>query len=217
MEKNRRKKILLIILLIIAISGLSLGFSAFSTVLNIQPNANVKSNKDAFNVVFSSSSTTLETNPIIPIKNQETFTATNAIINNTNNPTISNLSATFIQPGQRVSYTFYAYNSGKYDAYLKSIVYKNVANGTQNKVCTPIGNVNSELVQNACSGIKLKIKVGSTNESNKSLNNITNHKLLKGKFEPVILTIEYEEQATIADGDFSVDFGEISLNYSSLD
>lgn len=217
MEKNRRNKILAVIILLIAVGGLSLGFSAFSTALSIKSSANIKPKGDAFKVAFSSNSTTLETNPIAPTKNPTTLNATNATIDNTQTPTISNLSVTFDEPGQKVSYTFYAYNSGKYDAYLKSITFKNVPANSQSKVCTPIGEVNNELVQSACNGIKLKVKVGSTSEISGSLNNITGHKLLKGNFEPIILTIEYESSATLADGDFSVKFGDISLDYSSID
>lgn len=217
MEKNRKNKILAIIILLIAVGGLSLGFSAFSTALNIKSSASVKSKGDTFKVVFSSSSTALETNPIAPTKTPITLSATNATIDNTQTPTISNLSATFDEPGQKVSYTFYAYNSGRYDSYLKSITYKNVTNQNKNKVCTPIGEVNNELIQSACNGIKLKVKVGATSEITGTLNNITEHRLLKGNFEPIILTIEYESSATIADGDFSVKFGDVSLDYSSID
>ena len=46
---------------------------------------------------------------------------------------------------------------------------------------------------------------------------ITGHTLAKASGELVTVTLEYEAGADRADGDFTVAFGDITLNYSSVD
>ena len=55
MEKERHIKILSIIALVLAIAGMSLGFAAFSTTLNISSSASVTPNSDNFNIIFCNS------------------------------------------------------------------------------------------------------------------------------------------------------------------
>ena len=217
MEKNRGAKIIAIIALLVAVSGLSLGFAAFSNSLTITSGASVTPNSNTFNVDFSSSNVSLETNDIVPVKSVSTIIATNATIDNTSVPTISNLSATFTEPGQSVTYTFYAYNSGEYDAYLKTISYLNVVNSSSFKVCTASTGTNATLVQSACDSISVKVKAGSEAETNGTVASISGHKLEKGAFETITVTIDYAAGGARADGDFSVSFGEIALGYSSVD
>lgn len=217
MEKNRSAKIIAIVALVVAVFGLSLGFAAFSNSLTITPEVNVAPNSNTFNVDFSSSNTELLTNEIVPTKTPVTLAATNATINNTSVPTISNLSATFTEPGQSVTYIFYAYNNGEYDAFLKNITYSNVPSANAFKVCTKTEGTTDSLVQAACNSINVKVKVGSEAETTGSVASISSHKLEKNKFEQVIVTLEYASNGTRADGDFSVEFGSISLGYSSVD
>lgn len=217
MEKDRGTKMIAIIALLIAVAGVSLGFAAFSNVLTISPSANVTPNSDTFNVDFSSSDTSLETDPIVPAKNPDSITATNATIDNSTAPTITGLDATFTEPGQSVTYTFYATNTGEYDAFLKSIVYANVSEEQSTKVCKAIGDTTDALVQQACSSISVNVKVGSEAETSGSVATITGHRLAKDAYEMITVRIEYDSNGTRADGDFSVEFGDISLNYSSVD
>ena len=65
---------------------------------------------------------------------------------------ISNLSATFTEPGQYVEYTFYARNEGEYTAYLNSINYFG------EKTCESSEEISSN-VQSACDSIALKVYV----------------------------------------------------------
>ena len=226
MEKQRNGQYLAIVALIIGVVGLSIGFSAFSNVLKIQASADVSPDASTFNVDFSSSDSEVETNPIVPEITQATtpevtpavsLAATNAVIDNSSDPTISNLNATFNAPGQKATYKFYAYNKGELDAFLKSVIYANVSGQTANKVCTAAQGTTDALVQKACEGIVVKVKVGNEAETTSGLASITNHQLLKSASEPVTVTIEYLENSARADGDFTVSFGNISLNYSSVD
>jgi hypothetical protein len=204
MEKNRSSKF-----------SLSVGFAAFSNSLVIKSSAKVTPNSSTFNVDFSSSGTSLATTAVAPTKTPTTLTATSAAIDNTSDPTISNLSVTFTEPGQKVVYTFYAYNAGQYDAYLKSITYANVTGKTAAKVCTAASGTTDTLVQAACDDITVSVKVGDLSEVSGSKASITGHTLAKGAFEQVTVTIEYASNGDRADGDFTVAFGDITLLYSS--
>ena len=217
MEKNRTGQVIALLALVVGVVGLSIGFAAFSSVLKIQSNATVTPDSDTLNVDFSSSSTEVVTDEITPVATPNSLVVTNAKIDNTNDPTISNLSATFTEPGQKAVYTFYAYNAGELTAYLKSIVYANVTGENSTKVCTAKSGTTDALVQKACDGISVKVKVGSEAETNSGIANITSHSLLKGVGEQVTVTLEYAADAERADGDFTVSFGDITLNYSSVD
>lgn len=216
MEKNRSSKIFALVALLVSAVGLSLGFAAFSQTLTIRSSATVKPNATDFKVVFSSSDTEVKTDPVIGVGTPTTLeTSAGSISNTTGNPRITNLGAVFTAPGQKVVYTFYATNNGEYDAFLKSITFGNASSGTSPRVCTAGSGTTDSLVQVACNSISLKVKVGDEVETSASVTGIANHKLPKDNSELVTVTIEYAADGARADGDFSVDFGDITLSYGS--
>ena len=217
MEKNRNAQVIAIVALVVAVLGLSVGFASFSNVLNIQASANVKPDNDTMNVDFSSSIDSVTVAEITPTATPNSIVTTNATIDNSADPTISNLSATFTEPGQSVVYKFYAYNAGELNAYLKSIVYANVAGSNATKVCTAKEGTTDALVQKACENILVKVKVGNELETATGKASITGHSLAKKTGEMITVTLEYAAGAERTDGDFSVAFGNITLNYSSAD
>ena len=95
MERDRRLQIITIIALTICVIGLSIGFAAFSNVLNIKPNATVSPSSNSLNVDFSSKEDEVVISEITPIVSPTNLTASKAVIDNTGAPTISNLNATF--------------------------------------------------------------------------------------------------------------------------
>lgn len=113
MERNKKTKVIAIVSLIIGVIDLSIGFAAFSSILNVQSSANVKPYNSTMNVIFSSAQDKVEVTEITPTVTPNSLVATNGIIDNSNNPTISNLSATFTEPSQTAVYKFYAYNAGE--------------------------------------------------------------------------------------------------------
>lgn len=217
MEKNRNAQVIAIVALVVAVLGLSVGFASFSNVLNIQASANVKPDSSTLNVDFSSSIDSVTVAEITPTATPNSIVTTNATIDNSADPTISNLSATFTEPGQSAVYKFYAYNAGELNAYLKSIVYANVAGSNATKVCTAKEGTTDALVQKACENILVKVKVGNELETATGKASITGHSLAKKTGEMVTVTLEYAAGAERTDGDFSVAFGNITLNYSSAD
>lgn len=227
---ERGSKVIAMVALLIGVVGLTLGFAAFSNTLTIKSSATVVPNATEFNVDLSGVETGDITTSVAPTTSSEAVTATTAAIDNggTNAAEISNLSATFTEPGQSATYTFYARNIGEYTAYLNTITFSEVSDGA-NKVCTAgvTGGENpadQDLVDEACDYISVKVEVGSL-EATGSMDNaaIGSHSLAVGAAEKIIVTIEYAatgaegEEAARADGEFSVAFGDIVLNYSSVD
>ena len=72
------------------------------------------------------------------------------------------------------------------------------------------------MVEAACNGISVTVKVGSDTYTG-SNDSIADHLLAIDGYEEVVVTIKYASDATRADGDFTVDFGDITLTYGSVD
>ena len=122
MGREKNGKILAIVALCVAVFGLTVGFAAFSNTLTISSSATVSPESTSFNVDFSTSDSSVATSAVVPTT-ANGATATNATIDNSDvNPVIENISANFTQPGQSVTYDFFAYNAGEYDAFLNSVI-----------------------------------------------------------------------------------------------
>lgn len=204
MEKRRKTKILSIIALVIAIAGMSLGFAAFSVTLNISSSANVTPSSDSFKVVFSSSNTAQEENPISPV-------GTSGDAATISGTTISGLSANFTSSSATSTYVFYVHNVGAYTAYLNKISFGG-------KTCTPGEGASSDLVAAACDDIYLYINVnGTTAQSTDGDLVVYNHSLASGDYEFVIVNVTYGTDGALADGPFTVTFEDLTLDYSTVD
>ena len=209
---NKRK--LLIVLLVVAVSSLGIGFAAFSTRLNIIPNAFVNPNENDFSVVLTTRRNTLKTTDIIVEKSDNSIVTEDVVINNSRYPTISNIAANLSSPGQSVAFKFYVYNNGEYDAYLTNINYKKLSNdGT--KLCSPLTGTSAEQASSACEAINFSMTIDG-DEYNETTG-LSNHKLVKGTSEEIILTVEYDENGPTTPGGFSVDFSDIELIFGSVD
>lgn len=215
MEKNRSSKILAIIALLVSAIGLSVGFAAFSQTLTIRPKATVAPSSDDFKVVFSSNGTALETSPVLAQVTPSTLVATSGKIDNSTQPTIEDLEVHFTAPGQKAVYTFYAANIGKYEAFLKSIVFENADGADTHKSCVAGVGTTAAYVNEACKSISLTVNVADTVETSSSKTGITGVSVGKDNFQKIVVTIDYAENGARADGDFTVNFGDIVLDYSS--
>jgi len=215
-KDNRNLFFYLIILgMLFAISGITFGMAAISKQVVIESNTKIKFNETDFKVNFSSNPNTIMEDPISPITIPSNVEASKAIIDNSGDePVIRNLSAEFNAPGESVTYKFYILNSGKYAAYLKSINFLNITGDTVNKSCKTTGIVSQEAVDKACEGINISVKVGKEEVTYSTVNNINNNILLNNNYETIIVTISYEEDSLVAEGDFNVNFGDITLKYN---
>lgn len=202
MEKERKNKKILLVILLLLIIGLSIGFAAFTAQLRIQSSANVSPDPKNFKVIFSSSSSSsVEGTPVYGGE------ATGGAFGK-DATTISGLNAKFTAPGQTATWTFYAFNSGEYNAFLNKVNLGKIN-------CVPAG-ADPAKVAEAAKGINIKINVGgqeytSTNEA------IDSHTLAKKTGERVVVTLTYENNSAPVDGNFDVVIGDITLEYNSAD
>ena len=215
MERDRSAKIISIIALCVAVVGLSIGFAAFSNDLKINSSATVRPNESDFDVNFSTVNTSEIAGTVSGV-GTNSATAEDATIDNSASPKITGLKANFTEPGQKVTYSFYIHNAGKYIAYLNSVTYANVSGKTSPRVCTAGSGTNATMVEAACNGISVSVKF-ENDEYTGSIDSISNHSLAINAYEPVVVTIEYNSGASRADGDFEVAFGDIILTYESVD
>ncbi len=213
MNDNKAYRIIAIVALVLGAVGVTLGYAAFSSTLTINSSAEVHPDPSTFNVDFSSSNSAVVANNITPTlsPNDGSVTATAATIDNTNAPTISNLSATFTAPGQSATYSFYAYNAGQYIAYLNSIAF------TGSKTCTAATGTTQSLVDSACNGISLSVTVGTEAATTTSVPSISGHSLGINDAEQITVVIDYAANSAIADGNFTVTLPSIVLTYESAD
>ncbi len=118
MERERSGKVIAIATLLVGILGLSLGFAAFSTRLNIASVAEVDVDASVWKVGFStvnsditsgtvSGQTNSTANGALGLTQFVISQATNATLNTTN--------------GSKVEYDFFIVNDGDLDAYLNSV------------------------------------------------------------------------------------------------
>lgn len=218
MKRNRQTKILAIIALVVAIAGMSLGFAAFSSTLSISSSASVTPDSSTFSVGFYPDTTaTLASAPAIDIIATTTGSASaSSVMLEEGAPSISGLNVSFTAPGESVTYSFYVGNSGEYDAYLRAINFNDITGASSNKVCTAGTDATDSLVQAACDNIILTVNINDIAASSTNTT-ISGKVLTKKTFTPITVTIEYASNGDRADGPFSVEFGEISLYYSSTD
>ena len=222
MEKQRNIKILSIVALVLAIAGMSLGFAAFSATLNISSATSVSPNSSDFNVVFCNESIL----GYCEDKYWNYFIAcspsggaecnSSATIDDLH---LTDLTAKFTEPNQKVNYMFDVQNLGQYDAYLRGVTYNPLDNGSYIK-CTASTNdsttATDSLVRAACEGIKVTVKVGGI-IYDLGTTNISGHKLSKQTTEEVNFIIEYESGSPLADGPFNVEIADIKFDYSTMD
>lgn len=212
MHRYRRTQIVTICALVVAIVTLGVGFAAFSTTLNISSSASVTPNSGDFNVGFYTGTTFNNYEEMIYVKTYNGAEQPTVYITNGTDE-ISGFSPYFSDRGQYVEYLFNIGNNGMYDAYLKEISFKDFDNGS-NKKCSGNGWSTESLVQQACEGISVSISVDSKEiTSTTSLNNIA---ISPGEFLPVVVTISYASDAVLTDGAFSVSFGDLVLDYSTV-
>ena len=223
MEYFKSSKFYIIVSLVIGTLLLSVGFSAFSETLTIVPTVEVSPDANTFNVGLSTSNSSIVDGSVSPTitytsdyYNDKMVEATPATIDNTGEfSTISGLSVTFTEVGQSVTYTFYAYNSGKYPAYLKSVKFNNVEGKSSYKVCEAISGTTSADAEAACANISVNVSIAGTNYSSTN-ESISGHTLLEELSDTIIVTISYSGDSN-SDGDFYVEYGDISILYSSVE
>lgn len=235
---NRNKNTLLLGTLLILVLGLSIGFAAYQAVLKVDSTAQITPDSSSFKIYLSSNPTKLERDTIKPTVNGNNSSAIiydEALIDD-NQLIISDLTATFTEPSQSITYTFYVRNEGSFDAYLNNISFENIEDESVFKKCVGSDGVSQTLLEGACNAISVTVNVENSYDNTSDLKaseiatlttSVKDHILpkkgtLNGNntlidYETVIVTITYPSDAKRVDGNFEVDFGDIQLYYSSAE
>ena len=233
MEKEKNDRILVIVSLIVAIITLTVGFAAFSNTLIISSGATVTPDAADFDInVYGISSRDSYDGDLMNLNlyDSPTFSkpipftsevATDAkISDNGKNVTISDLSVQLKKPGDGVQYIFLVKNEGQYDAYLTSDSLIKLFNEGIDHTCVAGPDATGDLVDRACDYISFAgYAIDSDfNDNLSDLMNYGSYKFSKGGYFFLQLDIYYENVDGVvrADGDFSVDFDDIVLDFSSV-
>lgn len=123
MEKERGGKILAVIALVLAVAGLSIGFAAYTSTLNIASEANVQVGTNQWSVGFSADGTNMAplTSSGAPTVNGSNSNGSISLMKYTiSQVTAATLSTT---ANDSVSYSFYVKNAGSINASLASITW----------------------------------------------------------------------------------------------
>lgn len=217
-SKSNKKEIALVALLV-AIVGMSIGFAAFSTTLNISSSASVSPSSNSFKIVLCDNNVLNYCDDYLSeyVLSGKEFNGARDIDGFVSEK-YAGFKVAFTSNNQSVTYGFYAQNVGEYDAYLSSIYFEPLSDGSYKRCSastTDETKATDSLVQSACNGIKEKIIIdGSTYNIG---DNISGHKLTKGESEYIQVVIEYEDGAQLADGPFNVEFGNLRVDYSTVD
>ncbi len=217
MEKQRQIKILSIVALVLAISAMTLGFSAFSTTLSISSSATVTPNSEDFKMVFSTSSSTVNTSDsTCKTVVGEGANGTTGILGSIGcvKPTsITDVVVNFTEPGQTVKYTFYVHNEGLYDAYLNKFRAGILENGSYKKCMASSSDTSDDLVEQACESISILADIdGHLTTLGKTF---VDKIISPGEVQTIDLYIMYSIDAVRADGPFTVEFADVFFDYGT--
>ena len=239
MERNNNGKIMAVIALVVAVIGLSLGFAAYSTSLQVSTVADVTANNN-WNVGFSvDGSNHADVNTATPLVGKDEENANDGSVDVTKYTIqqTANSNATLeTKTGSQVTYTLSVLNKGSIKAYSDSLTFANVpvtcapaagsANpdvieGTASAGTTRTGGNSTAISDEDCAamfGVSLSIGGTEYTPSNASTFNDT---IDAGATSPAILKLWYKDDtaartaAAKLDGDIVVTAGTITVVYKS--
>ena len=233
MKKNKQTKVVAILALCLSVVGLTLGFAAFSNALTISSSAIVSPDESDFKLVLYGIPNAVREPEFDPENiDLSLFTSKTAIgpflsthedgtvgVLDNDNLAIKNITAKFEGPDEDpyIEYYFLLKNEGKYDAYIN-------ANDFQlpTPTCTAEEGTTNSLVQEACKSIRLALIFKYYENNSSELTIITekmdengNIKLGVGETWVGIIETGYSYGGARADGPFSVQWGDIELEFST--
>ena len=228
MEKEKGGRIIAIVALVIAVIGLSVGFAAFSTSLNINTAAKLTPANN-WNVGFSTNGTsiadvsTASTKAANESGNTGVIDVTKYTIGQNTNAT---LSAT---QGSSVSYSLNILNKGSLTAYLDEVDFDNVTVTCSNAPAGSTSQIDSNTTSNGgntttitASECQAMFSVTLTiDQTDYTATTAGSGSIAAGSGVPVTLTVAYTNtaaaQAAAAklDGDIIVSIGTITVVYTS--
>ena len=237
MEKDRRIKILSIVALVLAITGMSLGFAAFSSTLTISSSATVTPNSDEFiikvyglkesmtyeqlaNIDASSVSDTMGMGYVYN-STGSTFTPA-TIINDKSSIDIRDISVNFNgDKYANIEYYFFIRNEGQYNATIPFSQFEQYFDKTYEKKCTAEAETNQELTTEVCDNISLFISLGGLQENilrttndKSTIDFASGYTLEPNEILFLCIGIGYKT-SVLPDGNMSIEFGDINLDFTT--
>ena len=235
MRRRRQSKLILIAALCVSVLGLTLGFAAFSNSLTISSSANVSPEETDFNInvygigpgqglggypPLNMYNSTTESEPVKGLNTSPAaISATTAKITDAGKSiTISDLKAVLSEPEQSADYFFLIKNEGQYDAYLDLTESFETFSLPQYGTCTPGSDATEDLVTATCDYINLYNILESSDGAGYSGGEYV--EIPKGDYLKLNIHIYYDNNQGAstprADGEFSVDFEDLVLNFTSV-
>ena len=218
MGRRRNGKIITIVALVVAIVGMSIGFAAFSTTLNISSSASVTPNSSDFKLQFSSVFNDVDSDGSCTTVAGYGYGGASGSINCMKENSISDMRVSFTEPGQYVEFRLFIHNTGEYDAYLKSINWNNIVGEDTTIKCeastTGASAATPSLVQEACDWIGIVYDYNGVAYSFGQ--QFSDMKLSKGSSAYIDIYVAYNGDYRV-DGPMDVTFGDITLEYSTVD
>jgi hypothetical protein len=238
MERQKSGKVIAIVALLFAVAGLSLGFAAYSTTLNITSDADVKLGADSWDIGFSTVNSALTPGTVTGTLTggltgdaAGTLNLTQFVISQGTNATLRTTN------GSKVEYNFYIVNNGKLDAYLNSVTMGNLSctyltgeNRIEDDGHTVVSNGTGTISDTDCRAMftaTLDIGAGTTTKTTgqSQTSGFANaNKLAKPSgsptYVPVKLTIAYNNNSidsvtTVPNGDFIVTLEDTTVVYGT--
>ncbi len=233
MERERSGKVIAIATLLVGILGLSLGFAAFSTRLDITSRADVPIDASVWEVGFSTVNSAITAGTV----NGQTSSANNGTLDLTQFVISQNANAQLATTnGSKVEYDFYIVNAGSLDAYLNSVTLgeltcaynSSAAPRTTDDGHTSITAGTGTIANSDCQALfEAKLTIGTTDYATTTTSGFgSTNKLAKPSGSPTYvadkLTIAYKDGslATVPNapnGDFVVSLGDSSVVYGSTE
>ena len=213
MKNMRQKKLIIIFILVLIIGSLSIGFGLFSSILNIKSSTTVSPSSQSLNLsVFDRYCSTVGGGSSCQIGN---------LVQSGNNIIIDGAKVNISIPGQRGILYFSVKNEGQFDIYLNQGIVKNIDGTNMNKRCTPREGTTDALVQEACKKIIINfLWADSSSLSYKGSSSISNTAgtllIRKQDYIKLGVSITYSDfEATLADGPFDIEIGDIEFTFST--
>lgn len=228
----RNYKNILILVFSICIMILGIVFASFTRSLTIGFNSVAvipNTDFDPVHIALSSSSTSIQNNPISPTITGKAQNSAGKlfITNNTNNSSASLDGVAVVfdfsdgYASSTITYTLYVFNNSGYTAYLNSVIFDNVSGTSSTKSCEAI-NTNL-IVADYCNKVKYSLIIGDLSiASNVSVptsnTNINGHSLAPGASETLVISVNVSDaDAAEATDDYKVEFGGFTLTYGTAD
>lgn len=220
MERNRKVKIIIMITLMVAITAMSLGFAAFSATLNISSSASVTPSSDDFKLHLHNQTThtsDLSSQIANIVGYNGAIAGTPAKYLPTNDLSIHPFGGTFTAPGQYIELKAYIVNEGYYDAYLGDIIYNNVEGADSFVSCTipSDSDASQALVDAACDDFTVTVDIDG-NLITKDEPYLYEYVLPQGEAASLMIRLIYDENGDRVDGTFKVQFGNITIDFSTI-